>query len=136
MKEIDEIVKLKTNTDEEQLFFATRYLVEINFTFDLTVLADGFAGTSHFCVRRDQLEKMCSDLTNMHLTLSGTTILNDNDSDGFVEFEIMLNGRLNVSGQVGGTHEDNFVKFKFKTDQTCIPDFVQDFKNLLKYQND
>lgn len=136
MKEIDDIIELKTNTDTERLSFATRYLVYINFTFDLTVLSDNFSGTSHFCVRRDQLEKMCSDLTNMHLKLSGTTKLEDNDSDGFVEFEIETNGRLKVSGLVGGTHEDHFLKFKFQTDQTCIPRFVQDFNSLLEYQYD
>jgi hypothetical protein len=136
MKEIDDIIELKTNTETERLSFATRYLVYINFTFDLSVLSDNFSGTSHFCVRRDQLEKMCSDLTNMHLTLSGTTILDDNDSDGFVKYEIEPNGKFNVSGQVGGTHEDHYVKFKFQTDQTCIPPFVQDFKSLLNYQYD
>jgi hypothetical protein len=136
MKEIDDIIELKTNTETERLSFATRYLVQINFTFDLTVLSDGFSGTSHFCIRRDQLEQMCSDLTNMHLKLFGKTNLEDNDSDGFVEFEIETNGRLNISGQVGGTHEDHFIKFKFQTDQTCINQLVQDFNSLLKYQYD
>ena len=136
MIKIDHIIELKTNTETERLSFTTRYLVYINFTFDLTVLSDNFYGTSHFCVTRDELEKMCSDLTNMHLKISGKTKLDDNDSDGFVEFEMEPNGRLNVSGQVGGTHEDHFVKFKFQTDQTCIPPFVEDFKSLLKYQYD
>jgi hypothetical protein len=134
MIEIDNIIELKTNTKTERLSFATRYLVQINFTFDLTVLSDGFSGTSHFCVRLDQLEKMCVDLTNMKLTLSGTTILDDNDSDGFVEFEIEPNGRLNISGQVGGRHEDNYLNFKFQTDQTSIDNFVLDFKSLLNYR--
>jgi len=134
MIEIKDIIELKTNTKTERLSFATRYLVQINFTFDLTVLSDSFGGTSHFCVRREQLEKMCDDLINMHITLSGSTILNDNDSDGFVEFEIESNGRLNVSGQVGGTHEEHYVRFKFQTDQTCIKSFVDDFKTLLKYK--
>jgi hypothetical protein len=136
MKEIDDIIELKTNTETERLSFATRYLVYINFTFNISVLSDNFSGTSQFCVRRDELEKMCSDLTNMHLTLSGATILDENDSDSFVKFEIQENGRLNVSGQVGGTHEDHFVKFKIQTDQTCIPLFVLDFKSLLKHQYD
>ena len=134
MIEIHDIIELKTNTKSERLSFATRYLVQINFTFDLTVLSEGFSGTSHFCVRRDQLEIMCADLTNMHLTLSGSTILDDNDSDGFVEFEIEPSGQLNVSGQVGGTHEDNYVKFKFQTDQTCIDNSVENFKSLLDFK--
>jgi hypothetical protein len=134
MIEINDIIELNTNTKTQRLSFATKYLVQINFTFDLTVLSGGFSGTSHFCVRHDQLERMCADLTNMQLTLSGTTILDDNDSDGFLEFEIEATGRLNVSGQVGGTHEDNFVKFKFQTDQTCINRFVEDFKSLLNHR--
>lgn len=135
MTEIDDIIELKTNTQTERLSFATRYLVQINFTFDLTVLSEGFAGTSHFCVRKDQIDKMCVDLINMHSTLQGSTILEDNDSDAFVEFEIEPNGRLYVCGQVGGTHEEHFVKYKFQTDQTCIPYFVKDFKCLLNYND-
>jgi|SRR5687767_3725938 len=136
MKEIDNIIELKTNTVTKQLSFATRYLVQINFTFDLTVLAEGFGGTSHFCVRRDQLEKLCSDLHKMHSTLTGTTNLEDNDSDAFVEFSIEPFGHLIVNGQVGGSHEDSFVKFRFQTDQSCIPEFVHDFNELLKEQYD
>ena len=67
----------------------------------------------------------------MHSSLSGSSKLSDNDSDGFVEFTISENGRLQVVGQVGGSHEDHFVKFEFQTDQTCIPQFVDDFKKLL-----
>lgn len=133
MIEIENKIELKTSTDTERLSYATRYLVQINFTFDLTVLSEGFSGASHFCIRRDQIEKMCTDLTNMHSKLTGKTILEDNDSDGFVEFEIESNGRLNVCGQVGGTHEDHYVKFRFHTDQTCILQFVHDFETLLKY---
>lgn len=133
MIEINDIIELKTNTKTERLSFSARYLVQLNFTFDITVLSNGFSGTSHFCVRRDEIEKMCADLTSMRLALSGKTKLEDNDSDAFIEFEIESNGRLNVSGQIGGTHEDHFVKFKFQTDQTCISSFVEDFKSLLNY---
>jgi len=132
MIEIDDIIELRTNTETERLSFATRYLVHINFTFDLTVLSMGFSGTSHFCVRLDQIETMCADLINMHSTLVGKTRIEDNDSSAFVAFEIELNGRLKVWGQVGGTHEEHFVRFYFLTDQTCIPTFVNDFKSLIK----
>lgn len=136
MIEIDNRIDLQTNTETERLSFATRYLVGINFTFDLTVRSGNFAGTSHFCVRHDQLEQLCVDLKNMYSTLVGSTILDDNDSDGFVQFEVEPNGRLVIRGQVGGTHEDHFVKFKFHTDQTCIPQFLQDFRSLLNIQYD
>lgn len=134
MIKIDDIIELKTNRTTEGISFATRYLVQINFTFDLTVSSNGFSGTSHFCIRRDQIEKMCSDLTTMEQTLSGDTILEDNDSDASVHFQIKQNGQLIVSGQVGGSHEENFLNFKFQTDQTCIEPLVTDFHNLLKFE--
>ena len=134
MKKIDNIIELKTNRKTERLSFTTRYLVQINFTFDLTVLADSFCGTSHFCVRREQIEKLCADLTEMKERLSGNTKLEDNDSDASVNFQIENLGQVWVFGQVGGSHEDNYVKFKFQTDQTCIEPLIEDFHKLLKYE--
>lgn len=71
---VDNIIELETNSETERLSFATRYLVQINFTFDLTVSSNGFSGTSHFCVRREQIEKLCSDLTIMDQTMFGNTM--------------------------------------------------------------
>lgn len=132
MIEINDIIELKTNRETERLSFGTRYLVQINFTFDLTVLTDGFSGTSHFCVRRGQLENLCSDLATMKQTMSGKTTLEDNDSDASVSFEMKPNGQIIVYGQVGGSHEENYLKFSFQTDQTCIEPFLTDFHKLLK----
>jgi len=132
MIEIHDIIELQTNTETEMLSFATRYLVYENFTFDLTALANKFSGTSHFCVRRQEIAKFCDDLQLMYSTLKGNAILTDNDSDGFVELSITQSGQLNVKGQVGGSHEEYFLKFAFRTDQTTIPKFIQDFRTLLQ----
>jgi hypothetical protein len=132
MIEIDDIIELQTNSDTEKLSFATRYLVYENFTFDLTVQSDKFCGTSHFCVRRDEIDKFCNDLSAMYSSLKGSTRLTDNDSDGFIEISVSEQGHVNVKGQVGGTHEDHFVRIAFMTDQTSIPKFIQDFRDLLK----
>jgi hypothetical protein len=136
MTKLDDIIELNTNDKAKRLSFAAKYLVQINFTFVLTVLSNGFGGTEHFCVRRDQLEKLCADLDEMHYSLSGKTILEDNESDAFVEFTIESNGHLIVKGQVSGSYRDHSVIFKFHTDQTCIPDFTQRFNLLLKNQDD
>lgn len=37
MKEIEQIIELQTNTNTERLTFETRYLVQINFTFEIFV---------------------------------------------------------------------------------------------------
>ena len=132
MIKIDDIIELKTNRETERLSLATRYLVQINFTFDLTILSNGYCGTSHFCVRRDQIEKLCSDLTTMKQAMSGNTTLEDNDSDATVNFQMKPYGQVIVSGQVGGSHEENYLKFTFQTDQTCIGPLLTDFHKLLK----
>ena len=132
MIKIDDIIELKTNTKTERLSFATRYFVQINFTFDLTVCSGDLIGTSHLFFRIEQLDKLCSDLATMNKVLSGNTILEDNDSDANVGFQLKQHGQLIVYGQIGGSHEDHFLKFKFQTDQTCIEPFVNDFHNLLK----
>ncbi len=132
MIKIDDIIELHTNRETERLSFATRYLVQINFTFDLTVVSNGFSGTSHFCVRRDQIEKMCSDLSTMKQEMSGNTTLEDNDSDASIIFQMKSHGQVIVYGQVGGSHEENYLKFSFQTDQTCIEPLLTDFHKLLK----
>jgi hypothetical protein len=113
MMKIQDVIELKTYTEGERLSFAARYLVQVNFTFDLTVSSKGFGGTSPFCVRRDQLERLCIDLRKMHTDLEGSSRIDDNDSDAFIELSIKPNGRLTVAGQVGGTHVDHFLRFKF-----------------------
>lgn len=132
MIEIDHIIELKTNRETERLSFATRYLVQINFTFDLTVSSNGFNGTSHFCVRRDQIEKMCSDLKTMKEAMIGNTTLEDNDSDASITFQMKPHGQVIVYGQVGGSHEENYLKFSFQIDQTCLEPLFTDFHKLLK----
>jgi hypothetical protein len=135
MKEVTRTIGLQTNDSSIKLLFATRYLVQINYTFDLTAKSSDFSGTSHFCVRTDEIEAFCNDLMVMHASFSGSAQLSDNDSDGFVRFQLHDSGHLSVSGQVGGSHEDHYMTFEFLTDQTCIPPFVADFKALLNNDN-
>jgi hypothetical protein len=83
-------------------------------------------------VRREEIEKLCNELGTMYSSLQGSTRLTDNDSDGFIEIKINNSGHVTLSGQVGGTHEEHFVRFSFVTDQTSLPKFIQDFRDLLK----
>src|SRR5829696_1182223 len=119
MKEVTSIIELQTNDSAKKLLFAIYYLVQVNYTFDLTAISSDFSGTSHFCVRDDEIEAFCDALMKMHASLSGSALLSDNDSDGLVRLEMQENGHLKVSGQVGGSHEDHFMNFAFRTDQTC-----------------
>ena len=134
MIEIDNIIELQTNTETERLSFVTQYLVYENFTFELSVVSDSFCGISSFCVRRDELELFCEQLSKLYTSLSGSAYLPDNDSDSFIDFSVEQSGSVIVSGQVGGSDEDHSMKFRFQTDQSCIPKFIADFKGLLLNQ--
>jgi hypothetical protein len=136
MKEIRTAITLQTNDSTKRLLFSTRYLVQINFTFELYVISAGFSGCSHFCVRIDELEHFTRKLMKIYGSRSGSAKLNDNDSNSFLSFEMAETGHLIVSGQVGGSHEDHYMTFKFHTDQTCIPHFVEEFNALLKNRDE
>lgn len=131
MIELQNTIELKTYSKEEQLSFSAKYLVEINFTFDLHVKSNGFTGTSSFCVRKDEIERFCDELLQLYSLLSGCSIINDEDSDSYVQFNVEPYGHIYVRGQVGGSHEDHYMKFCFQTDQTCLPYFIEGFNNLL-----
>lgn len=135
MLEIKEKIELLTNDETKILSLAIRYLVQHNYTFDMTVKSGSFAGTSHFCVRKDQISDFISDINNL-TTTSQKPRLDDNDSDGFIELALLDNlGHISISAQIGGTHEDNYVRIKFETDQTCLLKFITGLQSLLKYED-
>jgi len=64
--------------------------------------------------------------------MSGNTTLEDNDSDASINFQMKPYGQVIIYGQVGGSHEENYLKFSFQIDQTCIDPLLTDFYRLLK----
>jgi hypothetical protein len=136
MLEITDKIELKSTDTKDKLSFATKYLVQINFTFDLTVESNDFKGTSHFCVRKDEIERLCDDLRKMLTSFTGTASLEDNDSDASIQFQINNIGQVFINGQVGGSHEGNFLKFKLSSDCIATDIFIKDLNNLLLYVDD
>jgi hypothetical protein len=136
MLEITDKIELKSTDSKDKVSFATRYLVQINFTFDLTVESNDFKGTSPFCVRKDEIKRLCDDLRKMLPSFTGTTSLEDNDSDAFIQFQINNIGQVFIIGQVGGSHEDNFLRFKFSSDNIATDRFIKDLNNVLLYVDD
>jgi hypothetical protein len=136
MLKINDIIELKTVDSTNRLSFATRYLVQVNFTFDLTVKSDSFSGTAHFCVRKDEIESLCNELNKMTKSFNGACRLQDNDSDGFIEFAIGSTRKVGIYGQLGGTHEDNFMQYKFTSDISATETLVAGLTKLLTYVDD
>jgi hypothetical protein len=129
----DEII-VKTNDDSKKLNFYTKYLVQEHFTFDIFVLSDSFSGKSSFCISKSNILSFINSLKEMNNILSGSAIINDNDSDSFLNFMLEEYGELKIIGQIGGSHNDHFLKFTFKTDQTTIKSMINDFTSLLEYK--
>jgi hypothetical protein len=137
MLEIKDLISLSTNDPNTVLSFTTRYLVQVNYTFDVNVRAGYFAGRSHFCVRKDQIRKFIEELKSLsNGDDSVKAILTDNDSNGFIEFTSLdILGHVRVSCQIGGSYEANYVKVLFDADQTALSKFIYGLESLLKYED-
>lgn len=107
-----------------------KYEVELYYTIVVKVKSYEFAGQSTYCVSKHEIDRFCSELSNMDRDINGHTIISDFDSDAYLEFEVERNGVLTIKGQIGGTHEYHFVKFKMDTDQTVLKEFIKDLKNI------
>lgn len=121
--------RLDSISKEHWLLMNTRYLVEVSLTFDLSVKVDSFTGQSHFCVRKDQLKEFVSSFSKLPVA----TRLEDNDSDAFLKIYSTSKGSLMVEGQIGGTHEECYLKFSFETNFNKIESFSQEVQRLLLY---
>ncbi len=135
MIEIDKVFELKTHDPSKSLIFSLKYLVQLHFTFKLSVKSGVFSGESSFCISKEELKKSLKKLEESYSQLSGEVKLQDYDSDAFLSFLFEKDGRIIVSGQVGGTFSDHNLKFTFSTDQTVIPPFLTDIEALLKYED-
>lgn len=126
MIELENIIELNTNDSQKRLALKTKYLAEVDFTFDLIVRNDSFEGGHHFCVSKDQLGTFVTKLGQQE-----PARLDDNDSDGFIEITPADKlGHLTINAQAGGSYE-NHVKISFNTDQTACPTFIADLEKLL-----
>ncbi|MEJ5992777.1 hypothetical protein WG904_00005 [Pedobacter sp. Du54] len=119
MTQIGEVITLETNSVSESLFFNVDYLVEDYFTIKVSVISNGFSGASNFCFNRIDILTFVDQLSRMYDLLDGTATIRDTDSDGFLEFKANDLGRIMVSGQIGGTHNVQYIRFGFSTDQTA-----------------
>jgi len=118
------------NLEGKELIVEHLYTVEDYFTFRIRVKSGDFSGTSNFCISKEALLSIFEKLTKMHKELKGCCEINDSDSDAYITFDMDKFGHMSVYGQIGGSHEDHFMKFKYSTDQTVLEKIIQLFKEL------
>lgn len=127
-------MKMKLTLDG--LILDCLYVVDGYVTFNVKVTSGEFSGASNFCLAKEKVKLAIEELSKMYDTLQGSYVIRDNDSDAHMIFEIQKLGHLHVQGQIGGSHEEHLVKFKYVADQTILVELINVFRNFYnKIQN-
>ena len=89
-------------------------------TYEVAISTGGFSGICNFCIQEDKVVDSIVVIDNMINSLSGEIEIHDCESDAYLKlyFEDKMN--FYVLGQIGGSYEDNTLKFKLKADQTIL----------------
>lgn len=89
-------------------------------TYEVTISNGSFSGRCNFCILEDNVKDYVKVIDNLINSLSGEIEIQDCESDAYIKlyFEDTMN--FYVIGQIGGSYEDNTLKFKLKADQTIL----------------
>jgi hypothetical protein len=123
--------KVIINSKENALSIDLLYTVENYFTLNIKVKSGAFEGASNFCISRDNLIIAVETLSKMYDELAGVCVIADYDSDAFITLELNRLGHLSISGQIGGSHQDHSMKFKYISDQTVLMNLIDAFKSMV-----
>lgn len=88
--------------------------------YEISVATLGFSGTYNFCISESEQINYENKINEMIRNLNGSMEIKDCDSDAFIKFYFESITNFYVSGQLGGSWNDNILKFKFKADQTLL----------------
>lgn len=109
----------------KSLYFIGGYI-----TYEVSSSTSGFSGRCNFCIGEGKLKGYIQTIESMIETLSGELEIEDGESDAYIKFVFENTRNFYVLGQIGGSHENNMLKFKFKADQTVLYGLKE---NLLDY---
>ncbi|MBR8661818.1 hypothetical protein [Brevibacillus sp. NL20B1] len=107
------------------------YTVEGYITLALTIKSGDFKGKSNFCFSKETLTHFIQSLKEMGTRLDGSSRIDDYDSDAYIYLEVNKLGHVVISGQLGGSHQEHSMKFKFSTDQTVLEELRQYLDSLV-----
>ncbi len=107
------------------------YCVEMYHTMTFKVKSKKFSGESSFCISNDILLSNMNVLNTMKDDLNGRVQFRDSESDSVVGIEMMQFGKAEVSGQIGGSHQEHYMRFKFESDQTILTGLIDFLKEYI-----
>ena len=113
-----------------QITLEALYAVEEYITFSVSVNSNGFSGNTNFCLSKASLHEAIRALTSMYDSLSGFCAFQDFDSDDYIHCEALPLGHIRFSGQLGGSCNDQFLRFNFTSDQTDLLNFIRNLQQM------
>jgi len=108
------------NDSKHSISIETLYNIGGYITYNVIVVSDGFSGHCHFCVSEEDTRIIKEKLSNMLDSLQGELIIEDTESDSVMKLKFENVNQFYISGQIGGSHEKNMLKFMFRADQTLL----------------
>lgn len=111
-------------SEHAQLKMEHLYNVEINATFSISVDSYGFCGSYNFCIHDNDMTRILLELQELNDRNRKLCRISDCDSDAYLCLEIKCKN-IKVSGQLGGSYEDNFIKFGFSADFSLIASLIK-----------
>lgn len=99
-------------------------------TFAIYVKVNNFSGKHNFCIEDNRLYKNIRDLEELSRNLYGEYTIEDMDSDSYLKVTMQKYGKLEFSGRLGGTHNNNYIVFDFIADQTLLQKLTAFLKSI------
>ncbi len=112
------------------IFLQSLYFIGGYVTYEIAVSTGSFSGACNFCIDETKIEDYIATINKMINTLNGNIHICDCESDSYLKFYFCDSLNFYITGQIGGSHEDNILKFKFKADQSLL---LRLKNNLLNY---
>lgn len=116
--------------EKHEMKFEHLYTVGGYATYAVCVKTNCFTGVSNFCISVETIKQYTIEIKSIIDKLTGDICIKDCESDAY--FGIGSNDGKNfmVKGQLGGSHENNVLKFEFSADQTILYGLK---RNMLQY---
>ena len=118
--------------NDKKLILEELLYVDSYYTFSVKVKSGEFAGKSSFCIPEKSINNLTTGFKMMYEELEGQIVINDFDSDAFISFQMKKLGHIVISGQVGGSHQKQYLKFELESDQTILDKMIRYFNQKIK----
>lgn len=117
--------------EDKKVSFEALYHVDNYFDVEIHIKSGAFCGASAFCLSGTVINEFLVTLDSLSTTLSGSYILRDYDSDAHIVITMLKYGSLSITGQIGGSTNDQYLKFCLYSDQTILKEIHNFFTKIL-----